>query len=76
MGACGPLCVQLWGGNPAVFVRDLTKAELAHMQHDAEEAAEAAVAHADEFLPESSVYLHVRSGDHARLTLTHTLVHT
>jgi len=49
---------QLWGGNPAVFVRNLTKDELNHMQVNGEETALAADAHADEFLPYGSVYLH------------------
>lgn len=48
---------QVWGGNPAVYVRDLTKAELAGVQAHAEETAEAAKEHAYEFLPANTAYM-------------------
>lgn len=47
---------QLWAGNPAVFVRNLTKTELAEASHHAEDMAEQAQEHAHEFLPFSAVY--------------------
>jgi carbonic anhydrase/acetyltransferase-like protein (isoleucine patch superfamily) len=47
---------QLWAGNPAVFVRDLEKGELASAEGHAEEVAEAAEEHAHEFLPVTSAY--------------------
>ena len=47
---------QLWAGNPAAFVRDLTKAEVAEAEGHAEEVARDAAAHADEFLPYTTAY--------------------
>lgn len=47
---------QLWAGNPAVFVRDLTKSELAEAEGHAEEVAELASEHAHEFLPYTTAY--------------------
>jgi len=44
---------QLWGGNPAVFVRELSKAELAGAEGAAEAAAENAALHAAAFPPPS-----------------------
>lgn len=48
---------QLWAGNPAVFVRDLTKGELAEIDGHADEAADNAAHHAREFMPHSEAYL-------------------
>lgn len=48
---------QLWAGNPAAYVRDLTKTELAEASGHAEEEADIAAEHAHEFLPQSTVYL-------------------
>ena len=47
---------QLWEGNPAAFVRDLTKTELASAEGHANEAADLAAAHADEFLPYTTAF--------------------
>jgi carbonic anhydrase/acetyltransferase-like protein (isoleucine patch superfamily) len=47
---------QVWGGNPAVYVRDATKTEIASIEHHAEEAAETAAEHAHEFLPYTTAY--------------------
>lgn len=44
---------QLWGGNPAVFVRELSKAELAAAEGAAAAEAELAEQHAAEFAPPS-----------------------
>lgn len=52
---------QLWAGNPAAYVRDLSKAELAEAEGHAEEAADVAAEHAHEFLPQSAVYLHAEA---------------
>lgn len=48
---------QLWAGNPAVYVRDLTKGELAEVEGHADEAADNAALHAREFMPHSEAYL-------------------
>lgn len=47
---------QLWEGNPAVFIRDLTKTELAEAEGAAAEVADAAAEHAAEFLPYTTAY--------------------
>ncbi len=47
---------QVWGGNPAVFVRDLTKSEIAETEGHAEEVADNANVHAHEFLPYTTAY--------------------
>jgi carbonic anhydrase/acetyltransferase-like protein (isoleucine patch superfamily) len=47
---------QLWAGNPAVFVRELSKTELAARDESAAAAADLAAAHAHEFLPFSAAY--------------------
>jgi carbonic anhydrase/acetyltransferase-like protein (isoleucine patch superfamily) len=47
---------QLWAGNPAVYVRDLSKTEVAEAEGHAEEIAESATEHAHEFLPSGSAY--------------------
>jgi len=48
---------QLWAGNPAEFVRNLTKDEMAALEVDAEAASSLADEHAAEFLPTSAVHL-------------------
>ncbi len=60
--AYGCYCVYLqeWAGNPAVFVRDLSKEELNHREAEAEELADVAKDHAEEFLPVGNVYRKVR----------------
>jgi hypothetical protein len=55
---------QVWGGNPAVYVRDLSKTELAEAEGHAEEVAAAAGEHAGEFLPYTTAY---RSAEALRL---------
>lgn len=47
---------QVWAGNPAVFVRDVSKDEMAAMEMEAEAHATLAEEHAHEFLPEGSAY--------------------
>ena len=47
---------QLWEGNPAVFVRDLTKTELAEAEGHAAESADLAATHASQFLPYTTAY--------------------
>jgi hypothetical protein len=47
---------QLWAGNPAVYVRDLTKTELAEAEGHAEEVAKDAAEHAEAFLPYTTAY--------------------
>jgi carbonic anhydrase/acetyltransferase-like protein (isoleucine patch superfamily) len=51
----------LWAGNPAAFVRDLTKSEIADAEGHAEEAADVAAEHAAAFLPQSTVYRHAEA---------------
>lgn len=47
---------QVWGGNPAVFIRERTKTELAEIQGHAQETAALAEEHAAEFLPYTTAY--------------------
>lgn len=47
---------QVYGGNPASFVRKLEKAELTEFQMTAEKTPELAAKHADEFLPYGEMY--------------------
>lgn len=47
---------QLWTGNPAQFVRNLTPEEMASFDVNAEACAEAAEEHADTFLPVGQAY--------------------
>ena len=54
---------QLWEGNPAVFVRELTKSELASAEDNAAAEGENAAQHAQEWLPSS--------GEAARAALLH-----
>ena len=46
----------VYGGNPAVFIRDLSKTEIAEAEAHAEEVAELASSHAEEFLPYTNAY--------------------
>lgn len=52
-------CLQEWSGNPAAFVRDLSKEELNHREAEAEDLADAAKEHAEQFLPVGNVYRNV-----------------
>ncbi len=54
------MCLQEWSGNPAAFVRDLSKEELNHREAEAEDLADAAKEHAEQFLPVGNVYRNVR----------------
>jgi carbonic anhydrase/acetyltransferase-like protein (isoleucine patch superfamily) len=47
---------QLWAGNPAVFVRNLSQTEMAAHEPEAEESADLAGEHAHEFLPYTTAY--------------------
>ena len=47
---------QLWGGNPAAYVRDLTEDEVAGIKVGAREQATLGADHALEFLPYGTVY--------------------
>lgn len=47
---------QLWAGNPAAFVRNLTKEEMASFEGDAEFVADLGGEHSHEFLPEGTAY--------------------
>jgi len=47
---------QLWGGNPAVFVRDLSKAEIAEAEGAAKDISALADEHAYQFLPYTTAY--------------------
>mmetsp|Transcript_54822 Transcript_54822/g.111894 ORF Transcript_54822/g.111894 Transcript_54822/m.111894 type:complete len:231 (+) Transcript_54822:43-735(+) len=47
---------QLWAGNPAVFVRDVSEAELAYFPKAAEAYEAIAKTHSDEFLPYGTAY--------------------
>ena len=47
---------QLWAGNPAVYVRDLTKAEIATAEGAAKDIAALAADHAYQFLPYTTAY--------------------
>mmetsp|Transcript_5556 Transcript_5556/g.5739 ORF Transcript_5556/g.5739 Transcript_5556/m.5739 type:complete len:232 (+) Transcript_5556:92-787(+) len=49
---------QLWAGNPAKFVRNLTEEELASIPKSAEAYADLAAKHSEEFLPYGTVYQH------------------
>lgn len=48
---------QMWAGNPAQYVRDLTEEEIASIPVQAKEYTESADAHAYEFLPYGTQYL-------------------
>ena len=47
---------EVYGGNPAVFIRKVQKAELTEIQMSAEATASLAAQHADEFLPYGEMY--------------------
>jgi carbonic anhydrase/acetyltransferase-like protein (isoleucine patch superfamily) len=48
---------QMWAGNPAEFVRNVTKEEMAALETGAEATSALAEEHAAEFLPESAVHV-------------------
>ncbi len=47
---------EVWGGNPAVFKRKVSKEEAASVEGHAQETSELAAEHAHEFLPYSTAY--------------------
>lgn len=47
---------QLWAGNPAKYIRDVTEEEVAFIEKSAESYAQLAEEHSDEFLPFGTVY--------------------
>lgn len=47
---------QYWAGNPAKYVRDLSKDELAHAEHAAQDTTSIAGEHHSEFLPYTTAY--------------------
>ena len=49
---------QLWAGNPAVFVRNLTKHEISEMEKQAEDYTLLAMDHAEHFMPFQTAYQH------------------
>lgn len=49
---------QLWAGNPAAYVRDLTEEEIDGMRLKAEEISALAESHKHEFLPVGTAYRH------------------
>lgn len=51
---------QLWAGNPAKYVRDISDDEVADIQKQAAEYKGIADTHNDEFLPYGTAYLDVR----------------
>jgi gamma-carbonic anhydrase len=50
---------QKWGGNPAVFVADLTPGEKEHIQETSEKIHIKAKEHLTEFLPCGNTYVHL-----------------
>lgn len=48
--------MQLWAGNPAVFVRSLSKTEMANFEPAAQKDCDLAEEHKAEFLPFTTVY--------------------
>lgn len=48
---------QVWQGNPAKFVREVTDDEVSHSVVSAEETARLAGQHSEEFLPHGTAYL-------------------
>jgi gamma-carbonic anhydrase len=56
---------QLWAGNPAKFVRNLSKEEMAALEMDAEVLSALAEDHSHEFLPSSSVHLDAEAANRA-----------
>jgi carbonic anhydrase/acetyltransferase-like protein (isoleucine patch superfamily) len=51
---------QLWAGNPAKYVRDISDDEAADITKQAKEYVAVAASHSDEFLPYGTAYLDVR----------------
>lgn len=51
---------QLWAGNPAKYVRDISDDEAADITKQAKEYMGVAASHSDEFLPYGTAYLDVR----------------
>lgn len=47
---------ELWAGNPAKKIRDLTEDEIHKLVEDAEETAKLSLQHSEEFLPYGTVY--------------------
>jgi len=47
---------EVYGGNPATFVRKLSKEEIAEFEETAELTADLAAKHADEFLPHGTMW--------------------
>lgn len=47
---------QVWGGNPAVYIRDATPTEVASAEENAKEVSTLAAEHAHEFLPYTVAY--------------------
>jgi len=47
---------QLWAGNPAKHIRDLTEEEIGNLQKSADSYSELKKEHADEFLPFGTIY--------------------
>lgn len=52
---------QLWAGNPAKYIRDISDDEAADITKQAKEYVAVAASHSDEFLPYGTAYLDVRS---------------
>lgn len=52
---------QLWAGNPAKFVRDVSDDEVDQMEKQADAYHALAKTHSDEFLPYGTAYLDVRN---------------
>jgi len=48
---------QVWGGNPAQYIRDVTEDEVLNFQKEATDATKLANAHSYEFLPYGTAYL-------------------
>ena len=51
---------QVWGGNPAAYVRDVTEEDEARIQHESENAVNVSDVHATEFLPYGTAYLSLK----------------
>lgn len=51
---------QLWAGNPAKYVRDISDDEVADITKQAKDYVAVAATHSDEFLPYGTAYLDVR----------------
>jgi carbonic anhydrase/acetyltransferase-like protein (isoleucine patch superfamily) len=51
------VCAQLWAGNPAQYVRDLTADEISSFEKMANDYSTLASSHSEEFLPYGTAYL-------------------